>query len=91
MRYFELLGFYHFVMYLLPALAFITLFIIALGYYHFNRKNSEERMTRVIEEFPGGIRGRKAPFPLLIYLVIAGTVIWVFAYILLIGLLGVKI
>lgn len=91
MRYFELLGIYHLIMYLFPALAFIALFIIGLGYYHFYRKGSQERMTRIIEEFPGGIQGRNAPFPLIVYLVIAGTVIWVFAYILYIGLLGVKI
>lgn len=91
MRYFELLGIYHLIMYLFPALAFIALFIIGLGFYHFHRKNSEERMTRIIEEFPGGIKGRNAPFPLIVYLVIAGTVIWVFAYILSIGILGVKI
>ena len=91
MRYFELLGIYHFVMYLFPALAFIALFIIGLGYYHFHHKDSPERATGIIEEFPDGIQGRNAPFPLIVYLIIAGTVIWVFAYILLIGVLGVKI
>lgn len=91
MRYFKLLGIDHFIMYLFPALAFIALFIIGLGFYHFYHKDSQERTTRVIEEFPGGIQGRNAPFPLIVYLIIAGTVIWVFAYIMLIGVLGVKI
>lgn len=91
MRYFTELGVQHFVMYLFPALAFIALFVIGLGFYHVNRKDSAERETRIIEQYPGGIEGRNAPFPLVIYLIIAGTVIWVLAYILLIGTLGVKI
>jgi hypothetical protein len=91
MRYFEFLGIQHVVMFLFPALAFIALFVIGLGFYHFNRKNSAERERRIIEQYPGGIQGRNAPFPLVLYLIIAGTVIWVLAYILLIGGLGVKI
>jgi hypothetical protein len=91
MRYFELLGIQHFVMYLFPALALIALFVIGLGFYHFKSKDSAERETRIIENYPGGIKGRNAPFPIVVYLIIAGTVIWVLAYILLIGGLGVKI
>jgi len=91
MRYFELLGIQHFAMYLFPAFAFIALFVTGLGFYHFNRKDSAERETRIIEEYPGGIQGRNAPFPIVLYLIIAGTVIWVLAYIILIGVLGVKI
>ena len=91
MRYFTLLGIQHLVMYLFPALATIVLFIIGLGYYYIRRKDSEERKNRIIEEFPGGIQGRNAPFPLVVSLTIAGTVVWVLSYILLIGGLGVKI
>jgi hypothetical protein len=91
MRYFELLGIQHFVMYLFPAVAFIALFVIGLGFYHFQRKGSAESETRIIEEYPDGIQGRNAPFPLVLYLIIAGTVTWVLAYIILIGVLGVKI
>jgi len=91
MRYFELLGIQHFFMYLFPAVATIALFIIGLGFYHFNRKDSAERESRIIERYPGGIEGREAPFPLLLVLIVAGTVVWVLAYILLIGFLKVKI
>ena len=91
MRYFELLGIQHFVMYLFPAVALIALFVIGLGFYHFKSKDSAERETHIIENYPGGIQGRNAPFPIVVYLIIAGTVIWVLAYILLIGGLGVKI
>ena len=90
MRYFEVLGIQHFFMYLFPALATIALFIIGLGFYHIQRKNSAERETRVIERYPGEIEGRNAPFPILAYLIIIGTIVWVLAYILLIGGLKVK-
>lgn len=91
MRFFEVLSIQHFVMYLFPTIAFITLFIIGLGFYHINRKDSAEREARIIERFPEGIEGRNAPFPLITYLMIIGTVVWVLAYIILIGVLKVKI
>jgi hypothetical protein len=91
MRYFEILGIQHFTMYLFPAIAFIALFVIGLGFYHINRKDSAGRESRIIERFPGGIEGRNAPFPLIAYLVIFGTIIWVLGYIILIGVLKVRI
>jgi hypothetical protein len=91
MRFFDALGVQHFVMYLFPAIAFIALFILGLGFYHINRRDSADRESRIIENYPGGIEGRNAPFPLVLYLIIAGAVIWVLAYILLIGYLKVKI
>jgi len=91
MRYFEVLGIQHFFMYLFPAIATIALFVIGLGFYYIQRKDAAERESRIIERFPGGIEGRNAPFPILAYLVIIGTIVWVLAYILLIGGLKVKI
>ena len=91
MRYFELLGIQHFFMYLFPAIATIALFIIGLGFYHFNRKDSAEREARIIERYPGGVEGRNAPFPIVTYLIIFGAIAWVLTYILLIGFLKVKI
>ena len=91
MRYFEVLSIQHFFMYLFPAIATIALFIIGLGFYHIQRKDSAERESRVVERYPGGIEGRNAPFPILAYLIIIGTIVWVLAYILLIGELKVKI
>jgi hypothetical protein len=90
MRYFDLLNIQHFVMYLFPALAFIVLFIAGLGYAHFQRRDSDERMQKIVEKFPAGIEGRNAPFPLVLYLIIAGTIIWCLAYIFAIGILEVK-
>jgi len=91
MRYFEVLSIQHFFMYLFPAIAAIALVIIGLGFYHIRRKDSAEREARIIERFASGIEGRNAPFPVLAYLIIIGTIAWVLAYILLIGGLKVKI
>ena len=91
MRYFYLLGVQHFVMYLFPAVVTIVLFIIGLGFFYINRKDAKQREMRIIEEYPGGIKGRNAPFPLVLILIIVGTIVWGLAYILLIGGLGVKI
>lgn len=91
MRIFDVLNIQHFVMYLFPALAFILIFAAALGYVYVQRRNSDERVTRIIEEYPGGIEGRNAPFPLALTLIIAGTLVWSLLYIVLTGLLKVKI
>jgi hypothetical protein len=91
MRFFEVLNIQHFVLYLLPALAFILIFAAGLGYAHWSRKDSAERLTRIIERYPGGIEGRNAPFPLVLTLIVAGTVLWCLLYIILTGVLGVRI
>jgi hypothetical protein len=91
MRYFELLNVQHFVLYLFPALATILVFAVGLGYHFFRHRDSDAQLSRIIEEYPGGIQGRNAPFPLVLILVIAGTVAWSLAYILLIGFLEVRI
>jgi len=86
MRYFELLGTQHIVMYLFPALTFIVLFAIGLGFYHFRTRDADDRQTHIIEEFTDGIQGRNAPFPVIAYLTIIGTIVWVLGYILTIGI-----
>jgi len=91
MRIFEILNIQHFVMYLFPTLVFILVFAAGLGYAHVPRKTSPERLAHIIENYPGGIEGRNAPFPLVVTLIIAGTVIWSLLYIVLTGLLKVKI
>jgi hypothetical protein len=92
MHFFGLRNFQHFVLYIFPSLAFVVLFAVGLAYIHIHRHDSEERKRRVIEEYPGGIQGRNAPFPLVLYLIIGGTVLWALYYIVVfIGFSGVKI
>jgi hypothetical protein len=66
-------------------------FAAGLGFIHMRRRDSDERLTRIIEEYPLGIQGRNAPFPLVVTLTIAGTVAWGLLYIVLTGLLKVRI
>jgi hypothetical protein len=80
-----------FVGYLFPALAFVVLFGIGLSFAHFKRQDSDKRHNEIIERFAGGIEGKNAPFPIIVYLIIIGTVIWSFLYIVLTGVLKVKI
>ena len=91
MRFYELLNFKHVVLYLFPTLIFMLIFYLALGYSHFRTGDSAERMNKIHHRFPEGIEDRNAPFPLALILIIMGTVIWGFFYILGYGLLGVKI
>jgi hypothetical protein len=91
MRLFDLLSFQHVMGYVFPTLIFILIFGLALAFSHLESDDAEERMQKIIYRFPGGIEDRDAPFPLCMTLIIVGTLIWVFFYILLTGLLGVKI
>jgi hypothetical protein len=91
MRFFDLLNFQDIMLYAFPALIFILIFGLFLAYSHFHTHDSEERKTKIQYRFPAGIGDRYAPFPLAMSLTILGTVIWVFLYILVTGLLEVKI
>ncbi len=91
MHFFELRNFRHFVLYLFPALTFLFLFAAALAFMFFRRRDSEEREKRITETYLGEIEERNAPFPLIAFLIILGTVLWGFFYILFTGVLGVKI
>jgi hypothetical protein len=91
MRFFDLIGVQHFVLYLFPALAFVVIFAASLGFSYLRRRDSKPRETKIIERYPGGIEGRNAPFPLALILTIAGAIVWGLLYIIAIGTLGVKI
>lgn len=77
--------------YLFPTLVFMVVFGVGLAYAHLHSKDAEERKTKIIKRFAEGIEDRDAPYPLVMILIIAGAVIWGFFYILMHGLLGVKI
>jgi hypothetical protein len=91
MRLFSLLNFQHIVLYVFPTLIFILIFGLLLAYSHLKSDDAKERMQKIIYRFPENIEDRDAPFPLAMMMIIAGSVIWVFFYILVTGLLGVKI
>ena len=79
------------VLYLLPAFVFLFIFGTALAYSHFNTRDSEARQKKIYGQYVEGFETRNGPFPLSLVLIIIGTVFWAFFYILIIGLLGVRI
>jgi len=91
MHFFELRNIQHFVIYFFPSIVSVFLIGVALAHSHFKTRRSEEKKRKPRHTFPGGIEERNEPFPLILIFVIAGTVIWAFFYILIIGLRGVKI
>ena len=91
MHYFELRDIQHFILYLLPAVLGVIIFAIGLARVHFRLEDEEERMRRIHTTYVGGIEERNAPFPLVLVLIIGGTVIWMILYIIFYGVLGVKI
>ena len=91
MRFFHLLNFQHVMLYVLPTLIFMVVFGVALAYSHFKGRNDEQRKREVIYRFPDDIEDRDAPFPLSMWMIIVGTLLWAFFYILMTGLLERKI
>ena len=91
MRYFALLNFQHVMLFVFPTLVFIILLATALGFIHVADRNSHVRKTRVTHQYPEEISGLDAPFPLCMTMIIAATVLWAFLYILLTGVLEVRI
>ena len=91
MRYYDLLNFQHTMGWLFTALIFMVVFGVGLAFAHFKDKDSEKRMHTIVTRFVDDIGDRYAPYPLIIILIIVGTFIWGFFYIVMHGVLGVKI
>ena len=91
MHYFQLRDIQHFVAYFFPAYSFVFLFAAGLAFSHFKRKRMEQEGSDVGYTFSGGIQDREGPFPLVLMLIILGTVLWALAYILAISFAEVRI
>ena len=91
MRFFDLLNFQHTMAWLFPTLFFMVVFGVGLAYSHLRSEDSEDRKQAIYGRYPDDLRTRNAPFPLVMMLIIAGTFIWGFLYIVMHGILGVKI
>ena len=91
MHFFELKNLQDIILYWFPG--FISVFLIAagLGYMHFRTRGSEEKRKRPHYTYTEGIEDANEPIPLVLILIIAGTVVWAFFYILAIALSGGKI
>lgn len=91
MRFFDLLNFQHTMAWLFPALIFMVVFGVGLAFAHLRGDDSEKRKQTITGRFAEGLAERDAPYPLIMILIIAGTFIWGFFYIVMHGVLGVKI
>jgi hypothetical protein len=91
MRFFELLGFQHVMAYLFPTLLFMVVFGVGLAFAHLHTRDAEARKKEITGRYADGLEERNAPYPLVMMLIIAGAVIWGFFYILMHGVLEVKI
>ena len=91
MHFFGIRDIQHFILYFFPAFLTVLLIGIGLAFTHFRTKKSEQRKDEIYHEYNEGIQDKNGPFPLILILIIAGTVIWAIFYILAIGLMEVKI
>lgn len=89
MRFFALSNLQDIVLYLFPALIVALIFGLALSFAHFRMDRSGKQEGE--RSFPKGIKEKSGPFPAVLVFIIAGTVLWVFFYILFTGLLEVTI
>lgn len=91
MRLYDLLNFQDVMGYLFPTLLFMVIFGTALAYAHLHSQDEEARKKNIYNQYAEGIEDRDAPFPLAMILLVAGSIVWGLAYILVHGILGVKI
>ncbi len=91
MRYFELLNFQHIMGFVFPTLIFMVVFGVGLAYSHLHTSAAETRKKEIIGRYADGIEDRNSPFPLVLMLIIAGTLLWGFFYIVMYGVIGAKI
>jgi len=93
MRLFALSNFQDVVLYFFPTLVFMILFGLGLAYVRFRVRGPEDeaRENRIIYHFPDGIKDRDVAVPVVMTLIISGTIVWAILYILVHGLLEVKI
>lgn len=91
MRFFPLEGFRDIILFLFPTLIFMILMYVGWSRSYFKSKDSAEREKRIYHSYPDGLEDRNAPFPLILFLIIVGYVLWAVFYMLGIAILGVKI
>jgi hypothetical protein len=91
MRLFALLNFQDLMAALFPTLLFMVVFGVGLAFMHLKSKDSDARKATITGRFADDLSERNAPYPLIMVLIIVGTFLWGFFYILMHGLLGVKI
>ena len=85
MRYFELLNTLHVFALIICALLVFILFGVALGFLPTSGGMGKTLKIKAIQHFADGIGKGEGPYPLIITLVIGGTILWALCYILFYG------
>jgi hypothetical protein len=86
MRFFSLLDF-QYVM-LLIFLGLIALILLYVAFYRHDFILGRGEKKEETEEYPGGIQARNRPIPLILIFLYLGLVVWVLAYVVMIGIRG---
>ena len=86
MRFFELLNTQQVFALIIVAIIFFILFGVALVFIPMSGPISRAFNIKTIQHFADGIEKAEGPFPLIIALVIGGTLLWALYYILFYGL-----
>jgi hypothetical protein len=81
MRFYELLNFQHVVGSMIIPLIFIILFAVGISFMPLINSKDKQSEKKVIQVFNDDIQKAEGPFPLIMALIIAGTVIWGVFYI----------
>ena len=89
MRFFALSHFQDIILYIFPALIGAILFGLALSFSRFRFGGSKEEESETT--YPEKIREKQGAFPVVLMLIIIGTILWAFFYILFTGLREVTI
>jgi hypothetical protein len=90
MRFFELLNFQHAMGSMLVPIIFMVLFAVGLSFMPLV-KSSKKKATEEVHQFNDDIKEGDNPFPLIMALIISGTVLWAVFYIFYYGLSEVTI
>ncbi|MDA3791603.1 MAG: hypothetical protein PF503_24285 [Desulfobacula sp.] len=85
MRYFELLNTQQVIALVICAIIFLILFGVALAFIPTSGPISRVLNIKPIQHFADGIEKAEGPFPLIITLIITGTILWALYYILFYG------
>lgn len=91
MRLFALLNFQHVMAYLLVGGLFMVLFGVGLAFRHLAVPRADGQNEEIANRFPEELSDRNSPFPLVMVLIIIGTMLWGLLYTLAHALWGVKI
>lgn len=85
MRFYHLLNVQHVMIYVFPTLVFILMLALSLAYACFKTKASESRKKTILYDYPDGLQRKNGPFPVVMMLVIVGTIAWAVGYIFMAG------